>query len=79
MIDPLGLTGVGTPDLRGLFFEVPDGNSKIATVTPVQSLSCTPSLTMGSIALAVWPVGGVLDILDFGPSPYNSSLSVSIK
>ena len=32
---------------------------------------------MDSIAPAVWAVGGVLEILDFGPSsPCNSSLSV---
>ena len=50
--------------LGGLFLGVPDGNSKISTVLPVLCLWCTPSLNMGSIAQAVWAVGG--DARDFG-------------
>ena len=61
--------------LGGLFLGVPDGNSKIATVTPVLCLWSITSPNMGSIAPAVWAVRG--GARDFSPSsPCKSSLSV---
>ena len=56
--------GWGPQNLGGQFLGVPDGNSKIAKVTPILCLWCTPSLNMDSIAQAVWAVGG--GARDFG-------------
>ena len=61
--------------LGGLFLGVPDGNSKIAMVTPVLCPWSAPSPKMSPIAPVVWAVGG--GARDLSPSSHcNSSLSV---
>ena len=61
--------------IRAPFFRVWDGNSKIATVTPILCLWCTPSQKISPIGPVVWAVrGGAGDLGCSSSCIYASSV-----
>ena len=71
----LGLWGCRPEPVGGPFFGVRDRNSKIATVTPILCLWCTPSQKISPIGPVVWAVrGGAGDLGCSSSCIYASSV-----